>query len=246
MALEYLVPGGVTSALDVLDKGLVTRYTLKTEKAEGVEGGAEEELKKSVGGNFGENGKETLEAMAEIPAEREIPATPTGSASEISSIHEDEGEIEKKEKSNDPPTPKYSYFVQPEQTPRSRFSKAYPSRTYKVHPTAWFCTCPTFAFAAFGSDTKPVATNVYPTPTDRNKKVRKRWERLEYARVWKLLETHGWVWGGRSLGVHAPPVCKHLLACVLVQNCGGLFRPFVKEVEMDMEEMVGMSVNLWK
>lgn len=237
VALEYLVPGGVMAALDVLDKGLVTRYSLKPE------------------GETGEGGVETTPVgcdVGEAPEiEREVLGTPNGSGSEISEISdvvdegggggggggEDEEEEEREPPKNDE---KYAYYVRSDQPPSSRWSKK-PARptatTYSVRPTAWFCSCPAFLFAAFASAPKPVATSRHPDFTSR------KWEADEFARVWDMMETHGWVWGGRMLGIHAPPVCKHLLACVLAENCGGLFMPFVNRVELGLAEMVGMGVD---
>lgn len=280
IALEYLVPGGVTAALDVLDKGLVTRYSLRAEgeKEQSVEGEANNEEKggerveEHVG--RGENtGGVPMEATShEIPGtptgsgsevdetveaptpEREIPGTPNGSDSEISDIgeeQEDPNHIKEEEEprpSEEEPRMdgKYAYYVRSEQPPRSRWSKKppRPTPTYSVRPTAWFCTCSAFLFAAFAATPKLVATSKYPDATESNRKSRTRWEAEEFSRVWDMMETHGWVWGGRMLGVHAPPVCKHLLACVLAENCGSLFMPFVNRVELDLEEMVGMSANI--
>lgn len=282
IALEYLVPGGVTAALDVLDKGLVTRYSLRAEgkKEKSVEGAnneannekADERVEEYVRheGNTGGIPKEAtsheipgtptgsgseMDETVEAPAtEREIPGTPNGSDSEISDVGEEQ-ENPNHAKGEEEPTPseeepkmdeKYAYYVRSEQPPRSRWSKKppRPTPTYSVRPTAWFCTCSAFLFAAFAAAPKLVATSRYPDATERNRKSRKKWEAEEFSRVWDMMETHGWVWGGRMLGVHAPPVCKHLLACVLAENCGSLFMPFVNRVELDLEEMVGMSANI--
>lgn len=279
IALEYLVPGGVMAALDVLDKGLVTRYSLRAEgkKEQNVEEDSEEKVRERGEGNIrGEvdtvagsresttdqevSGTPTdlsgkMDENSEAPAtEREIPGTPNGSDTEISDVSEEWGGPAPTRK-NEEPTPsgeeskkdeKYSYYVRSEQPARSRWSKKppRPTPTYSVRPTAWFCTCPAFLFAAFATAPKEVATSRYPNATEKNRKSRKKWEAEEFSKVWDMMETHGWVWGGRMLGVHAPPVCKHLLACVLAENCGDLFMPFVNRAELDLEEMVGMSANI--
>lgn len=249
VALEYLVPGGVTAALNVLDKGLVTRYCLRAEDRAGLDVGSEEPVEKIPASE-----------PSVVPAvEREIPGTPNGSDSELSSADGDDAQVPIQTPAPAPaPAPptspatvpksddKYAYYVRSEQPPRSRWSKKppRPTQTYSVRPTAWFCTCPAFLFAAFAAPPEPVATSRYPEATERNRRARRRWEAEEFARVSGVMETHGWVWGGRMLGVQAPPVCKHLVACVLAENCGGLFMPFVKRVEMGLEEMVGMSVDV--
>lgn len=93
------------------------------------------------------------------------------------------------------------------------------SQHYQVRPTAWNCTCPAFAFAAFPAQPPPV--DVESTTTD-----------------WKGKEaTGGWTFGGLSRGQDTP-VCKHLLACVLVEHCA-LFSGFVSEREVGVDEMAG-------
>lgn len=284
VALEYLVPGGVTAALNVLDKGLVTRYSLRAEgKTESEEESAGEKVEQIAEGelNTGEKpggpavdreipgsltGSDSeMDETVEVPAaEREIPGTPNGSDSEISDFvsEQEDPKPDESAPSGGQPVPtqeepkpcgeapksdeKYAYYVRSEQPPSSKWSKKppRPTPTYSVRPTAWFCTCSTFLYAAFAVAPGPVATSRYPDVTERNKKARKRWEAEEFSRVWDMMEKHGWVWGGRMLGIHAPPVCKHLLACVLAENCGDLFMPFVNRVELDLEELVGMSANI--
>lgn len=284
VALEYLVPGGVTAALSVLDKGLVTRYCLKAEgktesrresAGEKVEQVAEGKLKtdeeprepavdREIPGSPTGSVSEMDETVETPAAEREIPGTPNGSDSEISDVvgEQDDPKIAESVPSGGEPVltqeeteacgeapksdDKYAYYVRSEQPPSSKWSKKppRPTPTYSVRPTAWFCSCSTFLYAAFAVAPGPVTTSRYPDITERNKKARKRWEAEEFSRVWDMMETHGWVWGGRMLGIHAPPVCKHLLACVLAENCGDLFMPFVNRVELDLEELVGMSANI--
>lgn len=81
---------------------------------------------------------------------------------------------------------------------------------YEVRTQAWNCTCPAFAFAAFagegmrefGQDSEEKSEGLGCRGTqDRN--------------------GDGERWGGLAIGSHVP-VCKHLLACVLVERCRGL------------------------
>jgi hypothetical protein len=51
----------------------------------------------------------------------------------------------------------------------------------------------------------------------------------------------GWRFGGLTLGNHMS-VCKHLLACVLVEHCS-LFVGFVDEREVSVEELAGWAAG---
>lgn len=223
VALEYLLPGGVMPALDVLDRGLVTRYCLKR--------GDEGEVQVDVEGGGG--------------VQREIPGTPDGSESEISDVGGELGEEKTDTETKTEPKPKpkpqpkrdqqYSYYVRSDHPPpvsssnRSKKPLRRTPPTYSVRPTAWFCTCDAFVFAAFAVPPPPVLGSEL--------------EALELAR---MMEACGWVWGGCMRGVRAPPVCKHLVACVLAENCGEMFMPFVKRVELGVEEMVGVGAGVWR
>lgn len=112
------------------------------------------------------------------------------------------------------------YYVSSAQ-PR-RYTASYDTSTsYQVRLRAWNCSCPAFAFAAF-----PAALNEHPIrtcdPAD---------------------EAEGAWFGGVSLGGDVPPVCKHLLACVLVERCGGLFGGCVVEREVSVEEAAGWAAG---
>ena len=52
-----------------------------------------------------------------------------------------------------------------------------------------------------------------------------------------------WIFGGISLGDGMPPVCKHLLACVLAERCKGLFGGFVEERDVSVEEAAGWAAG---
>lgn len=113
------------------------------------------------------------------------------------------------------------YYVSSAQ--HRRHTSSYDTSTsYQVRLRAWNCSCPAFAFAAFpAAHTEPTH---HPTKTS---------ERKEGA----------WSFGGVSLGQDMPPVCKHLLACVLVERCEGLFGRFVVEREVCVAEAVGWAVG---
>lgn len=54
-------------------------------------------------------------------------------------------------------------------------------------------------------------------------------------------ERERWTVGGLSLGEDVP-ICKHLLACVLVERTG-LFAGFVREREVGVEEWAGWAAG---
>jgi hypothetical protein len=51
-----------------------------------------------------------------------------------------------------------------------------------------------------------------------------------------------WRFGGVSLGYGIPPVCKHLLACALVEYTR-LFGGFVSEVDVQFEEAAAWAAG---
>ncbi|KAH4354056.1 hypothetical protein HBH98_014200 [Parastagonospora nodorum] len=114
-------------------------------------------------------------------------------------------------------TPSSIYYVSSAQ-PRRHASSYDTSTSYQVRLRAWNCSCPAFAFAAFPA--------VHPEPTYQPSDA-----------------TEDAWFGGVSLGEGIPPVCKHLLACVLVEKCAGLFGGFVVEREVGVEEAVGWAAG---
>lgn len=131
------------------------------------------------------------------------------------------------------------YYVRSAQQRSSRFSTSYDSTiSYEVRLRAWNCTCPAFAFAAFPSiHPEPPAPTCAPdsAPTETT----------------DLLGTDAdakgasmeWVFGGASLGGGMPPVCKHLLACVLAERCRGVFGECVEERRVAVETAAGWAAG---
>lgn len=124
-----------------------------------------------------------------------------------------------------------TYYVRSaqQQVPRgnSRYRNAAYEHTayYEVRLTAWSCSCPAFAFSAFpatasdnGSALQSTTHNDGSTSTPPD-----------------------WVFGGLTLGTNMP-VCKHLLACVLVEH-STMFAHFVEERMVSTEEMAGWAAG---
>jgi hypothetical protein len=130
------------------------------------------------------------------------------------------------------------HYVRSAQQRSSRFGKSYDSSTsYEVRLCAWNCTCPAFAFAAFPSvHPEPPVPEYVPSDTN---------GRSDSEVSDKENRTAGSVWhfGGVSLGEGMPPVCKHLLACVLAEQCGSLFGPCVEERRVSVETAAGWAAG---
>lgn len=109
-------------------------------------------------------------------------------------------------------------------------------RTYQVSVDGWHCSCPAFAFAAFGGrDVSGVGADGDATVGEgRFRPLVDRFEREEEDRVYGTRQRNeklGLGYGGlicttrsRSEEKTLPPICKHLLAVVLGEWCGGVFQ----------------------
>ncbi|KAF2016454.1 hypothetical protein BU24DRAFT_422798 [Aaosphaeria arxii CBS 175.79] len=121
------------------------------------------------------------------------------------------------------------YYVRSAQPQKpSRSFDPTPTTTYEVRLQAWNCSCPAFAFAAFPP--------VHPEPAvmsfdDNND------EGVDGEDAGA-----GWSFGGMSLGDGMPPVCKHLLACMLAERCPS-FGAFVETREVSVKEAAGWAAG---
>lgn len=97
---------------------------------------------------------------------------------------------------------------------------------YEVRIRGWSCTCPAFTFASFASLENNDSTRESHNHGDGD----------EYVHTKEF-------WGGLLMGDgRAVPVCKHLLACLLVERGGG-FEGFVQEVEIGGDELAGWAAG---
>jgi hypothetical protein len=115
------------------------------------------------------------------------------------------------------------YLVRSAQQPTYHRREDPGSTCYEVRLKAWNCSCPAFAFSAFPSE---------------------EGEQDENGGLATAREEGGegaWRFGGLSLEsqMGAVPVCKHLLACVLVERCPELFVGGVEVREVSKEEFAG-------
>lgn len=97
---------------------------------------------------------------------------------------------------------------------------------YEVRLRGWSCTCPAFTFASFAS-------------LENNDAVR---ESRNHCYEDEIVNT-GEFFGGLLMGEGRDvPVCKHLLACLLVERGGG-FDGFAEEIEVAGDELAGWAAG---
>ena len=120
--------------------------------------------------------------------------------------------------------------------------------SYEVRTGAWNCTCAAFAFAAFNN---AGVTPRYEDCDDEfeglggNDAVADE-EDEEMLDVPEPKESSewgkGWWWGGLMRGTGEIPICKHLLACVLVERWD-IAKGMIEEREVGREEMAGWAAG---
>ncbi|KAF2865553.1 hypothetical protein BDV95DRAFT_612433 [Massariosphaeria phaeospora] len=155
-----------------------------------------------------------------------------GAAQEEQRVHDVRADAAQQEQEQEQDT---VYYVRSAQQRSSRYSASYDATaTYEVRLQAWNCSCPAFAFAAFPA--------VHPEPAVPILEHRERDGNVD-AGTAEGENGRAWIFGGVGLGEATPPVCKHLLACVLVERCAGMFGGFVKEEEVSAEEAAGWAAG---
>ena len=189
LTFHVLYPNEFLSALDLLDRHLLTRVVVvrRTENADQRRESAAEPTTASVTSVENNN----VASMAVAGNQKPHRNTPL-------------------------------YFVRSAQQPRKfGAGRTYdPLAThYEVRPAAWNCSCPALVFAAFPSGIGIAGS----TPSDLQEEGNDEGRRF----------------GGLSRSAHGmPPACKHLLACVLAEQCD-VFKGFVEQKEISAEELAG-------
>ncbi len=123
------------------------------------------------------------------------------------------------------------YYVRSSQPTHRRYAGSGETETnhYEVRLKAWNCTCPAFSFAAFGPEGENSAQGNLGKGYGQdvgNESV--RWGDDKF--------------GGLILGKREVPVCKHILACFLVERGGG-FGGSVEERIVGRKEMAGWAAG---
>lgn len=122
------------------------------------------------------------------------------------------------------------------------FTTTYSSRGqkgYEVRLHAWNCTCPAFTISAFQQDLGPIPERgVDSSPGD-------YFDYFDHYYSLQNQEEGGYYcypFGGDltlKSARSSPPVCKHLLACILAVRCPALFGPGVEEHAVSAGELGG-------
>jgi hypothetical protein len=233
LALHVAFPNELLPALDLLDRSLVTRLRIRRGNEDQPEAAAPQGIRGHVegthiGGAQGNSNSEGASTQHPLPSDGVGPidasdaemldasprsALPDRSAQSLPQGVEDEAMDT-------------VYYVRSAQQRSSRYSTSFDTLTsYEVRLGAWNCSCPAFAFSAF-----PPVHPEPPVPT--------------YKPGSEIQAEEGaWSFGGVSLGEGIPPVCKHLLACVLAEQCAGLFGRCVEERVVNVEEAAGWAAG---
>jgi hypothetical protein len=141
------------------------------------------------------------------------------------------------------PSSQGEYYVRSsQQTPGgSRFRQAIEAMTdyYEVRLRAWNCTCAAFTFAAFA------AFDVADTGDDGRPAGWQFWdqdEAGEHDNVHAPTRRGVWETGGFRRSKRVVPVCKHLLACLLVEECP-ILSYHVEANALNSDELVGWAAG---
>jgi hypothetical protein len=225
LLLQVLFPNEFLPALDLLDRRLVTRLII----GDDAEGGAA-----TIADDAGvaqvlnvQLSDETMAGEMESPSERTLVETPLDSRNDrpmTDAPHEGDTTSTNAQDS--------IYYVRSAQQRSSRYSNSYDATAfYEVRLCAWNCSCPAFAFAAFPAIHPEPAVPAFDPQHETSQST--------------IDKSDGatWIFGGVSLGDDTPPVCKHLLACVLVDKCSGLFREYLEERVVSVEEAAGWAAG---
>ncbi|PSN67859.1 hypothetical protein BS50DRAFT_633527 [Corynespora cassiicola Philippines] len=271
LALHVLFPNELLPALDLLDRRLITRFRIQKDPESSTKltpqaiaaAGSEHGTESRIGGNR-HGDKVAAESSIDEPnarsgetstrqwhpsdaeTQRVGSAPPHGEqATHVPQIIHREGQVARGVSALQHPLHAHEdrhcqhegtpvYYVRSAQQRSSRFSTSYDATTcYEVRLTAWNCSCPAFAFASFPAVHPEPPAPVY-NPDDHE----------TWGTVGKDEDgNEEWSFGGISIGEGTPPVCKHLLACVLVERCAGLFGAFVEERNVDVLEAAGWAAG---
>lgn len=242
--LHVLFPSLLLPALDLLDRGLVTRLLGPGEEvadtafpAEGRppahrDEGPHEAEREDGGGS---------------PQARDSTAAPSSSSS-VYLVRSAQKPTRRPYGGGDAPA------TTPAATTTASGGASGSQRTYVVHTAAWNCTCAAFAFSAF----PPVVgapSLLAPAPSGAQDPAPAAAIMDDGGADTEDEDTDGegstgpWQFGGFSLdgctgagGV--PPCCKHLLACVLAERweCG--LGRYVARREVGREEMAGVFADV--
>jgi hypothetical protein len=238
LTLHSLFPHDFLPALDLLDRGLVTRFVLAREPE------VEEPPKENVAGGENDDTGDPENERQRTETLRDDNQTEQRPHSEPQANH---AKSKRKRKETT------VYQVRSAQRTKTSSRSDHPTSTttttgtsYEVRLEAWNCSCPAFAFAALPVD---AAENGH-----RDDEIGGDGDDAGYGLTGHQSDTTAtavahdgedeiaWLgFGGLTRGKDVP-VCKHLLACVVAERCQG-FEQLVEEKEVGVEEVAGWAAG---
>jgi hypothetical protein len=259
LTLHLLYPNEFLSALDLLDRRLLTRFCIAKSL---VSGGEEEKVvnknqsaeTKQQSVSELENSTDAFKDDTDVeyagPVHGDIPLSGCEGQSRLSSTSS-----APRPSTRIPPAPSkpdqqtvrvyYVRSAQPQkQTRYSHGATIDILPNYEVRLDAWNCSCPAFAFAAFPSATsRPGSAESHQSLQVADASVTTGMLGLQNVDTSFADEAEDTVWIFGGLGLESNlPVCKHLLACVLVERTE-LFKDCVEDKLVDVEEAAGWAAG---
>lgn len=246
LSLQVLFPNEFVPALDLLDRRLVTRFHIgqvglaegqghggsihavaRTEESAIQAASERDQVPQSNNGKLDHS--EDDRVMPDAPAQGVMQTTLSAAPTIQTSIRI---------------IPHNTiYYVRSAQQRSSRFSASYDTTTsYEVRLQAWNCSCPAFAFAAFPAIHPDPPLSLYEPRENHYQQQNDNDEKEETEPKW-YGEDGTWSFGGMRLSQEMPPVCKHLLACVLVERCSSIFGACVEERNVSVAEAAGWAAG---
>ncbi|KAF1844769.1 uncharacterized protein K460DRAFT_365729 [Cucurbitaria berberidis CBS 394.84] len=242
LSLQVLFPSEFIPALDLLDRRLVTRFHIGSDTQQStIDVGLEAELNHHGDIQYQQENRVQTGDEPMKDADHEAITTPAFKASirnPTDKQTEDQTIVDVPTQGDNTPTDQQSkvYYVRSAQQRSSRYSTSYDTTSsYEVRLQAWNCSCPAFAFSAFPAVHPEPPATLYSPANVADATVEQQTTGQE--------EHVGWTFGGVGLGDGMPPVCKHLLACVLAERCSGLFGAFIEERHVSVEEAAGRAAG---
>ena len=250
LTLHSLFPNDFLPALDLLDRGLVTRCVLAEKSKETKQSSEVEAVESILDGDDVHGGQNEDNQSIRERRGTDIIQNENRSPNQI--------QTEQRTKRNRKPT--VVYQVRSAQRTKNSSRSDQPTATgtsYEVRLKAWNCSCPAFAFAAL-----PVGGAASSSPASPSREEveenghrdggigRDEHDGAGYGvdRNRPASTGHdgedGIAWlgfGGLTRGEDVP-ACKHLLACVVAERCQG-FEQLVEEKQVGMEEIAGWAAG---
>lgn len=247
LALHVVFPNEMLPALDLLDRGMVTRLCIRRDQENAKGNAAAQHTRKENNGNNSTGpaeGNVCGGPIDNVPIHFPSPSTgldPTdGSQTNVlkgyephsKSAQSGEDAVRKSFHATPGTTLDTVYYIRSTQQRSSRFSTSYDTLTfYECRLNAWHCSCPAFVFSAFPLQQQQQQPEAMSPTLD------------TYNEETTTILKSEWDFGGFSQDADISPACKHLLACVLVEKCADLFGGCVEERVVDVEEAAGWAAG---